>query len=492
MKKIFFPLTLLTIALIANSCSNDFLDVNPTETIGEKDLLSVYNTDAGAESFVTAIYSKNLDWNMSSFSWNGLSSMSSDDADKGSDPGDLGTDKDKCDALTLDPTSLSVENVFEGNYQGINRVNVALFYLPKLDKANAALKSRLVGEARFLRALMYFNLVRTYGGVPIIDRLPLPSSTADTEMTLTRKSKEEVYAFIQTELLATIDVLPEKTGYTATDKGRATKGAARALLAKVYLYQKNWQGVKEQCAAITGYNLVADYATIWREAGEDSVESIFEIRGYGGRPSKGIENYSLSQGARGAGGWGWGFNTPSTSLLNSYEPGDLRKDATIIFAGETLWDGRVVSPRAANPMYNEKAYVSYTKENYNGVDGQTNKNIRVLRYAEVLLMQAEAANESGSGDVTGPLNRIRNRAGLPNTTAVGQEELRTAIRAERRHELAFEHDRWFDIIRTGQAKAAMTANGKTFIEGRHELFPLPQLFINQAAGRSSQNPGYPN
>jgi hypothetical protein len=282
--------------------------------------------------------------------------------------------------------------------------------------------------------------------------------------------------------------LPEK--YATTDTGRATRGAARALLAKVYLYQKNWQGVKEQCDAIKGYSLVADYATIWREVGEDNAESIFEIRGYAGRPSQGIEGYMVSQGARGTSGWGWGFNTPTVSLANSYEEGDLRKNATIIFAGETMWDGRVVSARVANPMYNEKAYVSNTKENFNGGDWETTKNIRVLRYAEVLLMQAEAANESGTGDVTGPLNKVRKRAGLPNTTAVGQAALREAIRLERRHELAFEHDRWFDIIRTGQAKEVMAIDGKTFVEGKHEVFPFPQRFITQAAGKSTQNPGY--
>jgi hypothetical protein len=128
-------------------------------------------------------------------------------------------------------------------------------------------------------------------------------------------------------------------------------------------------------------------------------------------------------------------------------------------------------------------------EAFNG-DWETTKNIRVLRYAEVLLMQAEAANESGTGDVTGPLNNIRNRAGLANTTATGQAGLRVAIRAERRHELAFEHDRWFDLVRTGQAQSAMAADGKAFVVGKHELFPIPQKFITQAAGKSTQNSGY--
>src|SRR3970282_1597355 len=154
-----------------------------------------------------------------------------------------------------------------------------------------------------------------------------------------------------------------------------------------------------------------------------------------------------------------------------------------------MWDVRIVSTFVSNPRYNEKAYVSNKMETFNNV-WFTTKNIRVLRFAEVLLMQAEAANEIGSGDVIGPLNRVRNRAGLGNTTAIGKEGLREAIRLERRHELAFEHDRWFDIIRTGQAKDVMAANGKIFIVGKNELFPLPQKFIKQAAGKILQNAGY--
>jgi len=489
MKKSVIFLVILSVGCLSNSCSNEFIEVAPTEGIAEADLLTIYNTNEGAKSFVTAIYSKALDWNTTSFSWIGLSSITSDDADKGSDPGDTGNDKDKCDALALDASSLSIQEVFEGNYQGINRANIALNYLPKLDKVDASLRIRLTAEAKFLRALMYFNLVRCYGGVPIVDHVPLPSSVEDNDMVLIRKSKEEVYEFIIGDLLGAIEGLPEKSGYAAADFGRATKGAAHALLAKVYLYQSDWSAVKEQCAAIKAYDLAADYATIWREVGEDNIESIFEIRGYGGNPSQGVAGYCYTQGARGTGGWGWGFNIPTQNLIDSYEPGDKRKDATVIFAGETMWDGRIVSTFVSNPRYNEKAYVSNTMETFNNV-WFTTKNIRVLRFAEVLLMQAEAANEIGSGDVIGPLNRVRNRAGLGNTTAIGKEGLREAIRLERRHELAFEHDRWFDIIRTGQAKDVMAANGKIFIVGKNELFPLPQKFIKQAAGKSLQNAGY--
>lgn len=484
MKKLYISLFALSAALFAG-CADDYLDVDQTESISTKDL-ALFNNDEGATSFVTAGYNKFLDWNMSSFSWNGMSSIASDDADKGSSPGDTGTDKDLMDALTYNASSLSVAEVFQANYEGINRCNQAIEILPKLDKATPALKTRLIGEAKFLRAFMYFTLVKCYGGVPIIDHLPNPSSDEDRVMQLTRKTKEEVYAFIEQDLSDAIAVLPVKSAYAASEKGRASKGAAYALLAKVSLYQKKWQKVIDNTDLVTGYSIVTDYASQYKISGEDDAESIFEIHSTGSTPARGIDGYSASQGARGAGGWGWGFNTPSQSLADAYEPGDVRKGATIIFAGTTLYDGRVVPTTVENPRYNYKAYSSAYTDGWN-----TDANIKYLRYAEVLLMKAEALNELGqtSAAIT-LLNQIRTRAGLTNTSATSQAAVRTAIWKERRVELAFEHDRFFDLVRTGQALTAFAADGKTFVVGKHEVFPLPQAFITQANGLSLQNPGY--
>ncbi|SHG18011.1 Starch-binding associating with outer membrane [Flavobacterium micromati] len=484
MKKIFLPIFILSMHLLSG-CSDEFLDVDQTESISTKDI-ELFNNDAGAATFVTAIYSKFLDFNMSSFSWNGVSSIASDDADKGSSPGDTGTDKDVMDALTYNPSSLSITEIFSANYEGINRCNQALNIIPQLEKADATLRARLMGEAKFLRAFMYFTLVKTYGGVPIIDRLPNPSSQEDRTMQLTRKSKEEVYAFIEKDLSDAIEVLFDKSQYPSSERGRASRGAAYALLAKVNLYQKNWQKVVDNCNLVTGYAIVPDYASMFRVAGENDAESIFEIQGVGSIPIRGIQNYSVSQGARGAGGWGWGFNTPSLSLLNAYEVGDLRRNATIIFAGTTLYDGRVVPTTVENPRYNYKAYSSAIPD-----AEQSDTNIKYLRFAEVLLMKAEALNELNQTSGAIPLlNQIRLRAGLGNTTAVSQADVRIAIWKERRVELAFEHDRFFDVVRTGQAVAAFAIHGKTFVAGKHEVFPLPQLFLNETAGLSSQNPGY--
>lgn len=493
MKKIYISIFVLA-AFTFTGCADDYLDVKQTETISTDDM-ELLNNDNGAKTFVTSIYSKFLDWDMSSFGWIGLASITSDDADKGSTPSDTGTDKDVLDALTYNASNPSAESTFNANYDGINRCNQALAILPKLDKADPALRERLMAEAKFLRAFMYFTLVKCYGGVPIVDHVSsIPLSAEDKAMQLTRKTAAEVYAFIEKDLTEAAAVLPNKSQYADAEKARASKGAAYALLAKVSLYQKKWQNVVDNCNLVTGYVISPDYAKMFRLEGENDGESIFEINGVGSVPARGIQGYSNTQGVRDA--WGWGFNQPSQSLVNAYETGDVRKDATIIFRGTTLYDGRVIPVLSAtdpNPRYNFKAYSSaYTSA------WETDANIKYLRYAEVLLMKAEALNELGqTSEAISLLNTIRHRAGLGDTPATSQAAVRTAIWKERRVELAFEFDRFFDLVRTGQAKDAFAAdksdifpNGRVFTVGKNELFPIPASFLLVSEGMSSQNPGY--
>lgn len=488
MKKKYIIISALVLTgLFSQSCSEDFIDVAPTEQVSAEDL-SLYNNNEGATSFVNSIYAKFLDWDMSTFSWIGVTSITSDDADKGSTPGDTGSDKDILDALTFTPSTPSFESLFSSNYQGINRCNQALQYLPQLTNADENLRNRLAGEAKFLRAFMYFTLVRSFGDVPLVDHVPVLGNEADVTMQLTRRNKEEIYAFIEKDLLEAADALPNKSEYGAVDVGRATKGAAHALLAKVYLYEKKWQLAVDQCNLVTGYSLTPNFLDIYKLSGENNAESIFEIQGSGNEKGKGIQQYTQVQGARGTGGWGWGFNTPTQNLYDAFTAeGDTeRRDATIIRKGMTLYDGRVVGNDADNDYYNYKAYSSaYTTQS------STDTNIRYLRFAEVLLIKAEALNELGQTSAAIPLlNQVRERANINDTTASSQSDVRIAIWKERRLELAFEHDRWFDLVRTGQAQSAMAANGKTFIVGKHEVFPLPQTFITEAKGRSAQNPFY--
>lgn len=474
MKIYYKKILCLTFAIGLLVGCDDFLDVDSREKITEEDSGVVLEP----VSFVNGIYGMMTEWDYA-FSYLGITEIISDNADKGSSPSDPGGDKQLLDGLTFTSSVGSVEAMWTNWYKAIGRATYSINYTEKYGLTDIAYKNRLIGEAKFLRAYHYFFLVRAFGDVPL-QHIDL----------VTRAPKAQVYAYIEQDLLAAIEALPEKSEYASADLGRATKGAAKALLAKVYLYQKDWQKAYDYATQVIGsgqYGLEPDYAQIWRASKENGIESIFEVQARGESVAHGVQQYSETQGARGTSGWGWGFNTPSQNLLDAYNAeGDaIRRDATIIFAGETLWDGRVVSASVENPMYNEKAYSS---ANAGAADGD--KNIRVLRLAEIYLIQAEAANELGnqSGALTA-LKVVRDRVHLSEVTTTAQTELRNLIWKERRLELAFEHDRWFDLIRTGQAAQAMQANGKTFVVGKHELFPIPNLQINQTPAMT-QNPGY--
>ena len=464
---------------------------------------STFLVPANAEKFVNACYNQLLQWQTSSFSFVGYASITSDDADKGSDPGDSGSDKDLMDNITYTATSGSIGEAWTGNYNGVTRCNQAIANVPKYSIADA-LKTRLLGEARFLRALYYFNLVRCFGDVPLVNKVVDVTNSSDLDMVNTRAPKDSIYAFIEKDLNFAIASLPKNTEYSSADLGRATKGAATALLAKVSMYEKKWAQALSLTDQIIGgsvgtYGLVTDYASIWREVGENSSESLFEIQGRGLTPNAGIQGFVDIQSARGSikypdgtsGISGWGFNSPSQDLENAYEPGDIRKAGTIMYKGQTLWDGAVVGNDVANPRYNYKAYVSKKLESFNDNDWESNKNIRVLRMGEVYLINAEAANElTKTAQAQTSLNAVRTRAGLANTTASNQTDLRTAIWNERRVELAMEYDRFFDLIRQGRAGTVLRALGKNFVDGKNEVFPVPQSEIDVSGGKLTQNKGY--
>jgi starch-binding outer membrane protein, SusD/RagB family len=482
--KIFFLFSI--ILFVSISCGKKFLD-EPPRRVTIQDLLN--NPTDGAQRLLAAVYSKLYDWQQHSFSWNGITSMTSDDADKGSDPGDSGADKHELDAWTFNPSSISFFEIWESNYQGIGRATYALSFLPEMD-LQPAIRDRYTGEAKMLRAYFYFNLVRMFGGVPKIEKVL--QSQADIETASSRASADEIYAYIESDLNDAIAKLPATV--PSAENGRVTKGAAQALLAKVSLYQRKWGQAKAMADAVIAsgqYSLLTDYAMIWREAGEFSSESIWEVNAVGTDPSKGIEGYFVTQAPRGPGGLGWGFNTPTEDLANAYDPNDKRRAATIMFKGQTLWDGFVVNENAPNPRYNYKSYVSKTQESFNGDDWNSNKNLRILRLGEILLIKAEAENELGNLEAARTaLNQIRTRAGLGNTTATNQAEMRAAIWNERRFEMAFEHDRTFDLRRTGRAGEVLRAHGKAYVDGKHDLFPIPQRQIDLSGGKLSQNPGY--
>lgn len=471
----------LTLTLI--SCEDD-LNVEPNDVQNVDDFLKDPNN---AIQLVNGVYSKQLDYNMYSFSWIGITSIISDDADKGSTPSDSGVDKGKMDNLTFTSSSISFSDVWEGRYQLIGRANTALFYLEQFD-IDETQKNRFIGEVKFLRALSYFDLVRCFGGVPLVTtKIDINDSEAINNTVYTRKTKQETYAQIEADLLDAIDRLPLKSVYATNDLGRASKGAAQALLAKAYLYQEKWQQAYDVSGLVMSsgqYALLPNYADVWREVGENSSESIYEVQA---TLTKGLIDYTNVQGPRGTPDLGWGFNTPSLTLVNSYEAGDLRKAATVMFVPSVLWDGFIAPLTWTNPRYNYKAYQSTVAESWDGNRGQTAKNLRILKYSDILLIRAEAAFHIGmTSEAVDRISEIRVRAGLSAVTSVTLQ----SILKERRAEMAMEHDRWFDIVRTGQGPTAMSLDGKSFIVGIHELFPIPQDQIIASDNRLTQNPGY--
>lgn len=475
-------LLLFTVFLFP-SCEDD-LKVEPNDVINTPDFL---NDPNNAVQLVNGVYNKQLDYNMYSFSWIGMTSITSDDADKGSTSTDTGTDKGKLDNLTFTKTDISFSDVWQGRYQGINRTNTALFYLEQFT-IDAALKNRLIGEVKFLRALFYFDLVRCYGGVPIVTtKIDINDVETINNVVYTRKTKAETYAQIEADLTDAIDKLPLRGAYGPNDLGRASKGAAQALLAKAYLYQEKWQDAYNMSGEVMSsaqYSLLPNYANVWRESGENGTESIYEVQA---TLTKGLVDYTNVQGPRGTPDLGWGFNTPSLNLANSYEAGDVRREAAIMFVPGILWDGFVAPTTWNNPRYNYKAYQSSVAESWNGDKGQTAKNLRILKYSDILLIRAESGFHIGmNSEALDRVNDIRLRAGLTAATSVTLQ----SILKERRAEMAMEHDRWFDIVRTGQGVSAMALDGKTFIPGTHEVFPIPQDQVIASGNRLAQNPGY--
>lgn len=468
------------------SCSEDFLDVEP-EGVGVGE--DFFVTQEHALQAVNSIYGFQRNWNNIGMAHLALTTVISDNAAKGSVPGDAAY-LDNFENLTFTATEGTINSYWNGQYEGINLTNQVLTNVP-LITMDDALKNRLLAEAKFFRAYHYFNLVRAFGGVPLRTSVPLPGEQENPEdLNPARASSEEVYAQIIQDLSDASQVLP--ASYDAANVGRVTKGAALTLLAKVQMYQKNWTEVlslTEQVMSM-GYSLTPDYYQIFRIAGENNNESIYEIQSQTvpGNCDASNSQWAEIQGVRGQ--FGWGFVEPTEDLVNAFEPGDERLEATVLFRGETTPEGDLINESAPNPRYNQKAYVpsSVTQQCGYGRD----QNIKILRYAEVLLMHAEAANELNQTEkALSSLNMVRERAELDPIESASQQELRNIIWHERRVELALENgDRFFDLVRQGRAAEVLQAQGKNFVEGRNELFPIPQQQITLSGGTLTQNPGY--
>ncbi|MEO6550875.1 MAG: RagB/SusD family nutrient uptake outer membrane protein [Ferruginibacter sp.] len=498
----------LAVAILTGSCSKNFLEVNPQGQTTE--ILALNDPDAAAKlvgGVYNTLYFGGFDKTTVGFLWVLANDVASDDADKGSTPGDFSA-LGEIDNFTHTPNNFIFNNIWSGHYSGIVAANKAIDILGK-STIDANSKSRLIGEARFLRGLYYFDLVRFFGGVPKIISVPLPSE-GNSDPLNTRVSAAEIYNVIIDDLQFATDNLPLKSD-AATQTGRANKGAAQAYLAKVYLYQKNWQKVfdltndvinSNRYALVTDYNLIFREKSVGGQGGINNSESIFEVQTGLNAAENGVSPlFSNGQGPRGRGGWndlGFGFNTPTTDLAGSYDAGDTRKNATIIFInptaagnspGTVLWDGfRIPSKDSVeNDRYSYKPYHSNIAESPQVTNNKDTKpkNIRLMRYAEVLLMYAEAAALLNNADGVNKLNMVRSRANLPATTLS-----QANVWKERRNELAMEQDRFFDLVRQGRAGTVLRAHGKAFVDGKHEIFPIPQAQIDLSGKRLTQNPNY--
>lgn len=510
MKKIFYitTLTLIASVVLIASCKRSFLDVPPQGKTTEEQAL--IDPDA-ADKLVVGAYNNLYLPGTLGLKLVVIADVTSDDSDKGSVSTDNGFDGIFLDNFTYTPNTPIFNDFWVDNYKGIASANKALSILEK-STIDAGIRDRLSGEARFIRALLYFNMVRTFGGVVKLTTVPTFAQANNDEFQ-TRASKDEIYKVITDDLLFSVANLPQK-GAAGAIVGRASKGAAQALLSKVYLYQQNWQGAYDMSKAVMqqDYDLAPVYADIFREVGVNNIESIFEVQTgpYANQTTSGLacdavsKNYSNFQGPRGSfptqviggqtyiGDLGFGLNTPSANLADAYQPGDVRKAGTIISTSDvtttTLWDGFVIPkrPEVVNERYNYKAYHSPFLETKSclGINDKDSKpkNIRVIRFAEVLLINAEAAAHIGQDAMT-PLARVRRRAGFTTTTSATIAD----IWRERRLELAMEADRFFDLVRTGQAATVMNALGKPFVTGKHEVFPIPQKQRDLSGGRLTQN-----
>jgi hypothetical protein len=477
--------TLLVVLISAQSCKKSFLEV-PVQ--GQTTSATFFTTADDAAAAVASIYAGLRTYDEVAFPAIAVESMGSDDAEKGSTTGDA-TYFTQYDNFTVTATETQLDGFWTGLYVQINLCNQVLDNVPNINM-DATLKARYIAEAKFVRAYCYFRLVRAFGGVVL--RLHVPTSS--DQYNVQRSSAAQVYTAVEQDLTDAAAVLP--ASYSGSDIGRVTKGAALALHAKVAMYQKKWSDVltyTNQVMAL-GYSLYPNFEQLFRIANENSTESVFEIQcaSISSISGASTSQYSQVQGARQSGG-GWGFNVPTSDLSNSFEAGDPRRDATILYAGETTPEGDLVLTSNPNPMYNQKSYVPFTVP-FISNEGEA-QNIRVIRYAEVLLMNAEAANETGAtAQALSSLEMVRARARgsntaiLPQVTTTDQTALRTAIWNERRSELAMEFDRYFDVIRQGRGTAVFGPKG--WKAGKNEIWPIPQAEIDLSQGLLTQNPGY--
>jgi starch-binding outer membrane protein, SusD/RagB family len=485
MKSIINISGLALVMVILTSCNEEFLNFEPEGRLPEAEF---FVTEAHAEQAVNAIYAHMRTWDQVAFPFIAVQELPSDNAIKGSAVGDAAFLNDYV-FFNVAPNEGALNGYWSARFKGVNLSNQVLDKIENTSTGEEK-KARLIAEAKFLRAYYYFDLVRAFGDIPLVNDLDQAVLQASV-----RAPKEEVYTQIVNDLTEAIQVLP--VTYDAANRGRATKGAAQTLLAKVSLYLEDWDSaasLTDEVIASGAYQLMDDFWGMFRVANENSIESVLEIQAPYDPGDWNLTNtqHAEPQGPRGD--YGWGFNAPTDDLASAFDAaGDtIRKNATIIYFGNTAPNGDLIVGIGLNemegvnvPRYNGKVYSTLQEREELGWWSSWGQNIRVLRYAEVLLINAEAKVRKGdTAGAADPLNQVRQRAGLQPISNPSIED----VLNERRLELAMEGDRFFDMVRTGIAATKLSANG--FVPGKNEVFPIPQNIIDMTDGTISQNPGY--
>ena len=456
------------IVLVLTACSEK-LDIAP---ITEKSASNFYSTEQEIESAISGAFAQLQNGGLYGLDLIGVGEIPGEDTFEeiaANDGGRFG----QLDDFSTNPVNDLVGDIWRESYEGIQRINIVLNRINDIEYDNSTVRTNRIGEMKFLRGLLYFNLVRLYGDVPLtLEETTNPSDYFGKG----RTSAAAVYTQIESDLSDAVQNLP-----TSKSSGRPAKGAAQALLADVQMNQGKYSDAVTNLAAVVNsgaYSLMSTTSDIFGIANEGNSEILFEVQFASGVDGNNEGEPAASQfRPSGTTANAKGHNLPSAEFVALFESGDTRKDDYVgIDAG-------------ANPFYFSLKYeVSNT-----GADDGGNDHI-VIRYADVLLKYAEALNETGGANAAQYLNMVRNRAGLANTTATTQGELRDAIEKERRFEFIGEGHRWFDLKRTGKAVQTMNAwfsanNINVTIDADNLILPVPQSQLDTDPA-ITQNAGY--
>jgi hypothetical protein len=485
------PVTLLLGALLITSTGCEkFLD---QPVLGQYEASQFFTSDTNAILAVNAAYVPLSFRDASSNTLWVLGDVASDDAVKGSNPGDQ-ADFENIDVFNITPINSAVEAQWRRDYDGIFKCNVVLDGLPTSNTSvSATVRQQVVGQAQFLRAYYYFQLATIYGNVPLRLKVETPAELQSPAL-----PQAQIYAQVEADCQAAMAALPAT--WTGTDVGRATKGAAMALLAKTYLYEQKWQLAAQTAQAVEAlgtYSLLPVFANNFRAATKNNAEAIFSVQHTSGlSPNQGT---NLNQWFAPRPQNGYGFFLPTQSLVNNFERTsagvvDPRLDYSVGRAGQSFF-GVPFDATWSSTGYVSKKHLQPLTEIPTTTKGDGNLNFQAIRYAEVLLIDAEASNEaSNSANALKALNQVRKRAResylydtslpssgtvptglLPDLTLTDQSQLRDAIRRERRAEMALEFQRFFDIVRYGQTYAQQAlADRPNFNYSRNRFYPIPQ------------------